>query len=158
MIIRPNEMHPLQADCFKSRTIPLCRLKQTPMPTWKFMAAPMLVSAALFMAALSVPSAGATTLNGVVQTGGTSSIQPLAHVHVTLFEATTAQPTLLGQANTNTSGQFSITSPKNTSSSIFYVSADIGGGVEFLSILGPNLPATVTINELTNVAARYSMA
>src|SRR5215831_5143315 len=124
MIIRPNEMHPLQADCFKSRTIPLCRLKQTRMPTWKFMAAPMLVSAALFMAALSVASAGGTGLNGIVQTGGTSSTQPLPHVHVTLFEATSTQPTVLGEATTDVSGQFSITSQNNTSSSIFYVSAD----------------------------------
>jgi hypothetical protein len=80
------------------------------------------------------------------------------HVDVTLFEATSTQPTVLGEATTNASGQFSITSPRNTSSSIFYVSADIRGGVEFLSILGPNLPATVTINELTTVAASYSMA
>ena len=122
------------------------------------MAAPMLVSAALFMAALSVPSAGGTTLDGIVQTGGTSSTQPLPHIHVTLFEATSTQPTVLGEATTNASGQFSITSQNNTSSSIFYVSADVGRGVEFLSILGTNLPATVTINELTTVAASYSMA
>src|SRR4030095_3326728 len=76
----------------------------------------------------------------------------------TLFEATTGEPTVLGQANTDASGQFSITSPKNTSSSIFYVSADVGGGVEFVAVRGTNLPATVTINELTTVAASYSMA
>jgi len=75
-----------------------------------------------------------------------------------LFEATPAQPTVLGQATTDASGQFLITSPKNTSSSIFYASADIGGGVEFVAILGPNLPPSITINELTTVAASYSMA
>jgi hypothetical protein len=90
----------------------------------------MLVTAALFMAILSVPSASGTTLSGIVQTGGTSSTQPLPHVHVTLFEATTGEPTVLGQANTDASGQFSITSPKNTSSSIFCVSANVGGGVD----------------------------
>ncbi|MGH8528069.1 MAG: hypothetical protein ACREXY_28775, partial [Gammaproteobacteria bacterium] len=36
--------------------------------------------------------------------------------------------------------------------------ADVGEGVEFVTILGPNLPASVTINELTTVAAGYSMA
>ena len=36
--------------------------------------------------------------------------------------------------------------------------ADVGKGVEFVTVLGPNLPATVTINELTTVAASYSMA
>jgi hypothetical protein len=30
--------------------------------------------------------------------------------------------------------------------------------VQFVSILGPNLPASVTLNELTTVAASYSMA
>src|SRR5436190_20251840 len=33
-----------------------------------------------------------------------------------------------------------------------------GGGVEFVTILGPNLPASLTVNELTTVAASYSMA
>ena len=151
-------MHSSQANCFNLPTIPLSRLKQTRMRTFRFITAPVLASAVMFMATLSVPSARGTTLNGIVQTGGTSSTQPLPHIHVTLFEATSTQPTVLGEATTNASGQFSITSQNNTSSSIFYVSADIGGGVEFVAVLGPNLPATVTINELTTVAASYSMA
>jgi hypothetical protein len=117
-----------------------------------------LVGAAILAATSVVSSANAYSLNGVVQTGGTGSSQPIANVNVTLFEATDAQPTVLGQATTNTSGQFTITSPENTSSSIFYMSADIGGGVEFVAVLGPNLPVSVTINELTTVAASYSMA
>ncbi|HEY4270966.1 MAG TPA: hypothetical protein VGM65_03100 [Candidatus Udaeobacter sp.] len=128
------------------------------MRTFTFMTAPVLASAAMFMATLSVPSASGTTLNGIVQTGATCSTQPLAHVHVTLFEATTGQPTVIGQATTDESGHFSIPSPNNMSSSIFYVSADVGGRVEFLTILGTRLPATVTINELSTVAASYSMA
>ena len=112
----------------------------------------------MFMATLSGPSASGATLNGIVQTGSTCSTQPLAHVQVKLQEATTAQPTLLGQATTDAAGQFSIRSPKNMSSSVFYVSADVGGDVEFLTVLGTRLPATVTINELTTVAASYSMA
>jgi hypothetical protein len=117
-----------------------------------------LMGAAILAAANIGVSANAYSLNGVVQSGGTSSTEPLANVDVTLFEATAARPTVLGQATTDTSGQFTITSSKNTSSSIFYVSADIGGGVEFVAVLGPNLSASVTINELTTVAASYSMA
>jgi len=75
-----------------------------------------------------------------------------------LFEATTGQPTVIGQATTDAFGHFSISSPNNMSSSIFYVSADVGEHVEFLTVLGTRLPATVTINELTTVAASYSMA
>ena len=153
MIIRPTEMHSLQPDCSNSQKIPLSRVKQRRMRAFTFMTAPLLASAAMFMATFRVLSASGTTLNGTVQTGGTFSTQPLAHVDVTLFEATTAQPTVLGQATTDASGQFSITSPKNMSSSIFYVSADVGKDVEFVTVLGPNLPATVTINELTTVAA-----
>ena len=118
----------------------------------------LFTGAALVLRPDSVLSANAGSLTGVVQTGGTSSSQPLPNVHVTLLETTTGQPTVLGQATTDASGHFLITSPKNTSSSIFFVSADIRGGVEFVAILGPNLPASITINELTTVAASYSMA
>ena len=65
---------------------------------------------------------------------------------------------MIGQTSTDAFGRFSIPSTKNTSTSIFYVSANVGERVEFLSVLGTRLPATVTINELTTVAASYSMA
>ena len=151
-------MHSLHGDCFNSQEILLSRAKQRRMRTFRFMTVLVLASAAMFMATLSGPSASGATLNGIVQTGSTCSTQPLAHVQVKLQEATTAQPTLLGQATTDAAGQFSIRSPKNMSSSVFYVSADVGGDVEFLTVLGTRLPATVTINELTTVAASYSMA
>jgi hypothetical protein len=97
-------------------------------------------------------------LNGVVQTGGTRSSQPLRNVRVSLFEATTGQPIMLGQAITNASGQFNIHYARDTSDSIFFVQAHIAEGVRFITILGPDLPTFVTINELTTVAASYSMA
>jgi len=103
-------------------------------------------------------SANPRSLSGVVQTGGTSSSQPLPDVSVTLFEATAAQPTVLGQATTDTSGRFTIRYTRSSSSSIFFVRADVGEGVQFVTILGPNQPASVTLNELTTVAASYSMA
>ncbi len=158
MITRPPEMPPLQANYFNSQKTPLPRVKQRRMRMFTFMTTPVLASAAMFMATLSIPSASGTTLNGIVQAGGTCSTQPLVHVPVRLFEATTAQPTALGQATTDAAGRFAIQVQRNTSSSIFYVSADVGGGVEFLTVLGTRLPATVTINELTTVAASYSMA
>ncbi len=96
--------------------------------------------AAVMLAAAGISSASAYSINGVVQTGGTNSTEPLANVSVTLFEATDGQPTVLGQATTDGSGQFTITSSKNTSSSIFFVSAVVTRGVELLAVLGPNLP------------------
>jgi hypothetical protein len=118
----------------------------------------LLTGAAILLTADGVLSANPRSLSGVVQTGGTSSSQPLPNVSVTLFEATTGQPATLGQATTDASGQFSIRYTRNTSQSIFFVQADVGQGVEFVTILGPTLPASVTLNELTTVAASYSMA
>jgi hypothetical protein len=118
----------------------------------------LLTGAVIFPTADEVLLANPRSLSGVVQTGGTSSGQPLPNVRVSLFEATTGQPTILGQATTNDSGEFSIRYTRSTSHSIFFVQADAAEGVEFITILGPNLPASVTVNELTTVAASYSMA
>ena len=118
----------------------------------------VMAGAAMFMTAHTVSSANPKSLRGVVQTGGTSSSQPLANVHVTLLEATTAVPRVVGQATTDASGRFTIPYRKSNSSSIFFLKADIGEGVEFVTILGSNLPQSATINELTTVAASYSMA
>jgi hypothetical protein len=118
----------------------------------------LLGGAAILLTAHGVLSANPRSLSGVVQTGGTTSSQPLPNVHVTLFEATRALPTTLGEATTDASGRFTIPYGKNSSSSIFFVKANVGEGVEFVTVLGPNLPASVTINEVTTVAASYSMA
>src|SRR5437667_6155903 len=128
------------------------------MRNFTFMIAPVVAMVAMVTATFGVSSASPRSLNGVVQTGGTSSSQALPNVHVSLFEATTGQPTMLGQATTDASGQFSIRYTRNTSQSIFFVTANVGQGVEFVTILGPKLPSSVTLNELTTVAASYSMA
>ena len=95
--------------------------------------------AALVMTTHAVSSANPKSVRGVVQTGGTTSSQPLPNVHVTLFEATPALP-VVGQATTDASGQFTIPYRKSSSSSIFFLKADISEGVEFVTILGSNLP------------------
>src|ERR1051325_6892295 len=118
----------------------------------------VVVGAVMFVSAQAFSSANPKSLLGVVQTGGTGSSQPLPNVHVTLFEVTTGEPAMVGQATTNGLGQFSIRYTRGSSQRIFFVQADITEGVEFVTILGSNLPASVTINELTTVAASYSMA
>jgi hypothetical protein len=117
----------------------------------------LLTGALIFVTTDRVLSANARSLSGIVQTGGTSSSRPLPNVHVTLFEATDALPTIVREATTNASGEFTISYRRN-SSTIFFLKADVTEGVEFIAVLGPNLPASVTINELTTVAASYSMA
>ena len=61
---------------------------------------------------------------------------------------------------TNAEGSFSIgTAPVGgNSAGVFYVTADLGRDVQLVSIIGPVLTHTVIINELTTVAAGYSMA
>ena len=59
----------------------------------------LLAGAVLLLTADGVLSANPRSLNGVVQTGGTSSSQPLSNVHVTLFEATTGNGMALGGSN-----------------------------------------------------------
>ncbi|HET6684103.1 MAG TPA: hypothetical protein VFG75_10440 [Gaiella sp.] len=97
-------------------------------------------------------------MSGVVQSGGTSSERPLPGVHVALYEATAGQPTALDQATTDADGAFVLTATSGETTGVFYVTADVGRGVEFVAVLGPALPATATINELTTVAAGYAMA
>src|SRR6267154_5939103 len=111
MLIQPDKMCSPQPARSNSEKIPLSRVKQRRMRTFTFMTAPLLASAAMFITTLSVPSASGTTLNGMVQTGDTCSTQPLPHVQVRLFEATTGQPTVIGQATTDAFGHFSISSP-----------------------------------------------
>ena len=59
----------------------------------------LLAGAAVLLTADGVLSANPGSPSGVVQTGGTSSSQPLSNVHVTLFEATTGNGMALGGSN-----------------------------------------------------------
>src|SRR5258708_39184064 len=85
----------------------------------------VVAGAAMLMTAHAVSSANPKSFRGVVQTGGTSSSQPLPNVHVTLLEATPALPTMVGHATTDASGQLTIPYRKSNSSSIFFLRADI---------------------------------
>jgi hypothetical protein len=114
------------------------------------------------VAAVALPrgavAAAPATLSGVVQSGGTSSVTPLANVRGTLYEASESAPKVHGQATTGADGTFSITSPVDSTPGVFYATAEIDRGVELVAILGASLPSTATVNELTTVAAAYSMA
>ena len=98
------------------------------------------------------------TISGTIQSGGTSSSVPLRNINVALYEASTGSPNRLAQTKSDAHGHFLITSSKDTSDSIFFLSAQVDIGVQFVTVLGPSLPSTVTMNELTTVAASYSMA
>ncbi|MFG0331749.1 MAG: hypothetical protein ACF8TS_00180 [Maioricimonas sp. JB049] len=124
--------------------------------------AAMMRSALLLAAigALSPPSyaTAASRLAGRVQLGGTGQIEPLANVSVSLFEATDGTPIPIGRAVTDEDGNFQMDASKQSTQSIFFLTASVTRRVTFVTILGPTLPAQATINELTSVAASYSMA
>ena len=98
------------------------------------------------------------SLSGVVQSGGTAAVRPLVGVKVTLYEATAAPPVALDQATADSAGTFVLDAPTSESEGVLYVTAEVGRGVELVAVLGQTLPPTATINELTTVAAGYSMA
>lgn len=98
------------------------------------------------------------SLTGTVQSGSTTNALPLADVLVTVYEATENTPLELGTAKTDALGRFSLDIPRTTSDSIFYATVNLGGGILLATIIGPSIPASITINELTTVAAAFSMA
>jgi hypothetical protein len=116
-----------------------------------------------------------TLLTGVVQSGGPTDTQPIPNINVTIFEATADTPVHVGSARTNSDGEFEFHLDRNTSERIFYASAAVSQDVQLVTIIGPslhhNFPAWITagdvnagstasivINELTTVAAAFSMA
>lgn len=94
---------------------------------------------------------------GTVQSGGTGAPQPLPGATVTLYEATTGAPTPLGSATTGADGRFSIHNPNASADSIFYAVAGVSGSVVMVAIVGPEIEGEIVINELTTVAAAFSM-
>jgi len=104
-------------------------------------------------------------IRGVVQSGGTpnpnpeiDSIFPLSGVKVTLLAATQSGPQFLGEATTDLDGAFAIDSPLTTVYSLFYLTAEVRPGLMLAAIAGGTLPETITINELTTIAAMYAGA
>lgn len=118
-------------------------------------------------------------LTGVVQSGGPINPQPIPGATVTLFEATSDQPTVIDTKITDDKGRFEMTTDYYMSERIFYATAKVDHDIELVTIIGPsivtNFPAWITapetdertnaaftasivINELTTVAAAFSMA
>lgn len=98
-------------------------------------------------------------MRGVVQSGGTGgNVLPLNQARVTLFDVASGWPAIAGEAKTDRSGAFTIDAPSTTSAGIFYATANLGSGIVLMSLLGPSLPESITINELTTVAAVFTAA
>ncbi len=117
------------------------------------------------MLACACGPAAADTLTGKVLGGG----QPIANSTVTLWAASEGAPQQLGQARTGADGIFTLNSTGGTGAVTLYLIAKGGqpqanaqGGdnpaIALMTAIGGNLPATVTINEMTTVASVWTHA
>jgi hypothetical protein len=123
-------------------------------------------------AAMSSPAGPASPAWLVSSTSVTGTViaagKPLDGAKVTLYAGSSKGVRRLGHARTGTSGRFSImyTAP---ASGILYVAADGGaasGSLRLMAVVGvlagggvaPRTLSTVTVNELTTVAATYALA
>jgi hypothetical protein len=118
------------------------------------------------LTAMAATCTFAASLGGQVQGGGA----PIAGSTVTLFAASAGAPKQLAQATTGADGRFTVNAPDEVGrESILYLVAKGGtaaahkaGGnnpaIALLSVIGPKVPQTVTINELTTVASAFTAA
>lgn len=97
-------------------------------------------------------------LTGIVQSGGTDRILPLEGASIIVCEATEKVSFIVGTGKTNSEGRFSIEVSRSALKAVYYVLVDMDDGVQLACILGKGIPGSVTINELTTVAAAYCMA
>ena len=103
-----------------------------------------------------------TILRGVVQSGGASGdVIPQRHKTVVL-RTTTSESSQFGRTTTDDKGAFELSYPFTTVDGVYYLQAEIsndaGDQVLLMAVLESSVPAQVTINELTTVAAAYSGA
>lgn len=96
-------------------------------------------------------------LAGTVQSGA-AGFTPLAGVPVTLYRATADVPVTIGQAVTDADGAFAIPVPDPEADTIYYATARYRPTVLLVAVVGPRIVGRTTLNELSTVAAAYSMA
>jgi hypothetical protein len=110
-------------------------------------------------------AATADALEGKVLGGG----HPIANSTVTLWAAGEGAPQQQGQARTGADGSFTLNSTGQTGAVSLYLIAkggqlqanvrgDDNPAIALMTVLGGNLPATVTINEMTTVASVWTHA
>lgn len=102
----------------------------------------------------------ATELAGTVQSGGNTTVLPLEGVPVTLYQAAGGASTVIGSTTSGPHGKFSIRIGDGGAGGdgIFYAVAQVRERVVMMAVVGPEIRGQIVINELTTVAAAFSMA
>lgn len=97
-------------------------------------------------------------LNGTVQSGAVNHV-PISGAQVAVYKAGDVASNLLGTATTDNLGAFHLELPALTSPNTFYYAiASKESTLKLAVVLGNSLPKNFVINELTTVAAAYSMS
>ncbi|MDO8732648.1 MAG: hypothetical protein Q7L55_08790 [Actinomycetota bacterium] len=108
----------------------------------------------------SEPSAVTTlrqqVLRGVVSSGAGTSSLPIAGAAVVVYESTRTTARAVGQSRSDAAGRFAIAIPQGAVSR--YVVAGEGTSRELVTMLGTRLPARISVNEMTTVAAAFATA
>ena len=97
-------------------------------------------------------------INGAVQSGNLNNSQPLSGYTVNLYAISESSTSLITQATSNNSGKFSLQIPNSLINSQLYLTATNESQVELALIIGNYTESNLVINELTTVAAAYTMA
>ncbi|HET6763560.1 MAG TPA: hypothetical protein VFH27_07800 [Longimicrobiaceae bacterium] len=77
---------------------------------------------------------------------------------MTLYGATAGAPIALGTAVTGSDGRFSVDVTDAGAASILYAVAGVSASEVLVAVIGPALAGEIVVNELTTVAAAFSMA
>lgn len=126
----------------------------------KSLGGPLLLASALIVTATSAASAQSSTgtLQGTVASGGGINQQAIAGAGIRIYQAYLGGTRTLGAGISGQDGKFNITLKLNDDPGIVYAVAHKGPKIELVTVIGANVPANITINEMTTVAAAYSMA
>jgi hypothetical protein len=99
----------------------------------------------------------AAEIAGTVQSGDTDPV-PLKGVAVTVYQTTAAEPASVGTATTADDGTFSVGIGDPGADTVLYAVARVSASVSLVTVIGPQVAGPIVINELTSVAAAFSMA
>jgi hypothetical protein len=103
-----------------------------------------------------------TMIRGVLQSGGASGDVIPQRGKTVVLRTTTGPTSQFGRTTTDENGVFELSYPFPTVQGSYYLQAEIDSFGEnqvlLMAVLDSSVPAQVTINELTTVAAAYSAA
>jgi hypothetical protein len=123
--------------------------------TLKLLLALMLFAASAIAAAAQN---GPFMLRGTVSSGGGLQRIAIAGAAVTIYQAQAGGAQALATGTSDSNGNFSLSLQLNGNGDVLYAIARKGTSIELMTVIGTAVPAGITINEMTTVAAAYAMA